>query len=250
MSVTKEQARRLHDAENADLSAYLHTLAADDWDQPSLCEGWRVRDVVGHIIDGNELRLATLPLRLARFGFSSNKSGRALSIARAEGRTPAQLLADFDGRDPWAGTCKVFPPKLVLLDRLVHHQDIRRALGHDRVVPTDRLAAVLDGAPTLGSVFGARRRSAGFSFRATDVDWGWGEGPLVEGAGEALLLSLLGRAHPLGELAGEGAPAFAPPEPETQPVTAISFRCPGRDRGRRAVGAVPRVRHPAPRGVA
>ena len=202
-------ARRLHDDENDDLSAYLHTLDDADWERPSLCEGWRVRDVVGHVLDGNELNLLTLPLRLARFGFSSDRSGRVHSIRRAEGRTPAQLLHDFDTRDPWAGTCRVFPPRLVLLDRLVHHQDIRRALGHPRTVPEERLLATLDGAPKLGSVFGAKRRSKGLSFAATDVAWTWGAGPRVEGPGEALLLTLLGREHPLPELSGSGLAAFA-----------------------------------------
>ena len=127
--MSTDSARRLHDAENADLSSYLHTLDDADWDRPSLCEGWRVRDVVGHILYGNELKLWTLPFRLARYGFSSDRSGKAYSIARAEGRSPAELLAAFDGRDPWAGTCRVFPPRLTLLDRLVHHQDIRRSAG-------------------------------------------------------------------------------------------------------------------------
>jgi uncharacterized protein (TIGR03083 family) len=220
VTLSKADARRLHDQENADFSALLHSLDEADWDQPSLCEGWRVRDVVGHILDGNELNLLTLPMRLARFGFSSNRSGRVFSIRRAEGRAPAQLVAEFDARDPWAGTCRVFPPRLVLLDRLVHHQDIRRALGRTRTIPAERLLACLDGAPELGNVFGAKRRSKGFRFVATDVDWSWGTGPLVEGAGEALLLTLLGRRQPLPELGGDGAPAFAARVESTQPTTA------------------------------
>ena len=206
-----DEHRRLHDQENADFSAYLHGLDAADWERPSLCEGWRVRDVVGHVLDGNELRLLTLPVRLARFGFSSDRSGRAMSIVRAEGRTPAELVRDFDARDPWAGTCRVFPPPLVLLDRLVHHQDIRRALGHPRTIPEERLVATLERAPRLGSVFRARKRTKGLSFVATDVPWTWsdGGGPAVEGPGEALLLAMLGRAHPLPELTGPGAATFA-----------------------------------------
>jgi len=174
--------RRLHDEENADLSAYLHTLEGADWEQPSLCDGWRVRDVVGHLLYGNEQHLSTLPFRLAKHGFSSDRSGKAYSIARAEGRTPAELLRAFDDRDPWAGTCRVFPPKLVLLDRLVHHQDIRRALGHQRAIPEERVVAVLDATPRLGSVFGAKRRTPGLRFDATDVDWSWGDGPVVRGS--------------------------------------------------------------------
>lgn len=196
--------RALHDQENADFSALLHDLTSEEWERDSLCDGWKVRDVVGHILDGNELRLWSLPFRLARFGFSSDRSGRHHSIRRAAGRTPDQLIADFDRRDPWAGTCRVFPPRLVLLDRLVHHQDIRRALDRPRTIPEDRLVAALEGTPRLGSVFGARRRTRGLRLEATDVDWSWGDGPLVRGAGEALLMAMLGRADALDDLTGEG----------------------------------------------
>ena len=207
--MTTDPHRRLHDDENADFSAYLHTLTDDDWERPSLCEGWRVRDVVGHILYGNELKLWTLPFRLGRYGFSSDRSGKAYSIARAEGRPPAELLRAFDERDPWAGTCRVFPPKLTLLDRLAHHQDIRRALGHPRVIPDERLLAVLAPAPSLGSVFGAKRRTRGLRFVADDVEWSWGDGPEVTGPGEALLMAMLGRPHALGDLGGPGVDAFA-----------------------------------------
>ena len=208
MSAVAVDHRRLHDEENADFSAYLHTVAHDDWEKPSLCEGWRVRDVVGHILYGNEMRLWTLPLRLARYGFSSDRSGKAYSIARAEGRSPQELVRDFDRRDPWAGTCRVFRPPMVLLDRLVHHQDIRRALGHERAIPEERLVAVLEEAPSLGSVFRAKRRTKGLRLVSTDVDWSWGDGPAVRGPGEALLLTILGRPQPLPELDGEGLAVF------------------------------------------
>ena len=201
--------RALHDEENADFAAYLHGLDDADWEKPSLCEGWRVRDVVGHILYGNELKLRTLPWKLARFGFSSDRSGKHYSIARAEGRTPAQLAIDFEQRDAWAGTCRVFPPKLVLLDRLTHHQDIRRPLGHPREVPAQRLVPCLDAAPRLGSVFRAKRRTKGLRFEATDVDWSWGDGPVVRGPGEALLLAMLGRQQAVADLEGDGLSTFA-----------------------------------------
>ena len=200
--------RALHNAENGDFSAYLHTLERDDWDRPSLCDGWRVRDVVGHILYGNELRLWTLPFRLARFGFSSDRSGKHYSIQRAEGHAPEALLHDFDARDPWAGTCRIFPPRLTLLDRLVHHQDIRRALDDPRDIPDARLLAVLDAAPTLGSVFGAKRRTKGLRFVATDLDWSWGSGDEVRGPGEALLMAMLGRRAALADLTGPGLATF------------------------------------------
>jgi uncharacterized protein (TIGR03083 family) len=204
-----DTSRRLHDDENADFSAYLHTLHDADWDRQSLCDGWRVRDVVGHILYGNEMKLRTLPFRLARYGFSSDRSGKAYAIARAEGRPPAELVTAFDERDPWAGTCRVFPPRLTLLDRMVHHQDIRRALGHVRAIPADRLVVALKASPTLGSVFGAKRRTRGLRLRASDIDWSWGDGLEITGPGEALLMTMLGRSDALGDLAGDGLPTFS-----------------------------------------
>lgn len=201
--------RAMHDEENAEFSALLHDLRPDEWEHDSLCEGWKVRDVVGHILYGNEVRLWTLPFRLARFGFSSDRSGEHYSRARAQGRRPEELLRDFDGRDAWAGTCRIFPPRLVLLDRLVHQQDIRRPLGRPRTIPADRLHAVLDGTPRLGSVFGARTRARGLRLEATDLDWSWGDGPMVRGPGEALLLAMLGRGDAIGDLEGEGTSQLA-----------------------------------------
>ncbi len=201
--------RALHDAENADFSDYLHGLAPEDWDRPSLCDGWLVRHVVGHILYGNELKLWTLPFRLARFGFSSDRSGKHYSIERGERGTPSELVRDFDARDAWAGTCRVFPPRLVLLDRLVHQQDIRRALGHPRVIPEERLRATLDAAPTLGTVFRAKKRTRGLRFVATDLDWSWGRGPEVTGPGEALLLAMLGRKQAVAGLGGAGLATFS-----------------------------------------
>ena len=199
----------MHDEDNREFSALLHELRDDEWERPSLCDGWRVRDVVGHILYGNEMNLATLPFRLARYGFSSDKSGKAYSIARAEGCTPAELVRAFDARDPWAGTAKVFPAKLTLLDRLVHQQDIRRAIERPRSIPAERVSAVLDATPRLGSVFGARRRTKGLRFVADDVDWSWGDGPEVEGPGEALCMAMLGRRDALRDLRGTGLDIFA-----------------------------------------
>lgn len=201
--------RRLHDDENADFASYLGTLDPADWDRPSLCAGWRVRDVVGHVLYGNELNLATLPWKLARHGFSSDRSGKAYSIARAEGRRPADLLRDFERRNPWAGTARVFPPRLTLLDRLVHHQDIRRALGHPREIPPERLRPLVDVAPKLGSVFGGRRRSRGLRLEASDIGWVRGDGPLVRGPAEAVLMAVLGRRAAVADLDGDGVAVLA-----------------------------------------
>src|SRR5690606_34871744 len=65
--------RHLARAERADLLAFLRGLTPEQWEAPSLCAGWRVRDVVAHVVSyeglgGRELarRLARGRLRLAR----------------------------------------------------------------------------------------------------------------------------------------------------------------------------------------
>ncbi|WP_191094012.1 maleylpyruvate isomerase N-terminal domain-containing protein [Nocardia colli] len=42
--------RRLLADERPDLVSLLRTLSADEWESPSLCAGWRVRDVAGHLL--------------------------------------------------------------------------------------------------------------------------------------------------------------------------------------------------------
>lgn len=198
--------RALHDEENTDFSAFLHTLAPEEWEHPTLCDGWRVRDVVGHILYGQELKLWTLPWKLGRFGFSSDRSGKHYSIARAEGRAPEELLHDFDHRNAWAGTSRVFPAHLNLMDRLVHHQDIRRALGRPREVPTERTSPLLPYLPKLGQVFRSKQRMRGLRFEATDTDWAWGDvgAPCVRGASEPILMATLGRGQALSDCEGDG----------------------------------------------
>ncbi|MDI5943979.1 hypothetical protein QLR68_38795, partial [Micromonospora sp. DH15] len=65
----------------------------------------------------------------------------------------------------------------------------------------------LTGGRAVGFV--DRRRVAGLRFEATDLDWAAGEGPVVRGTGEALLLTLTGRRVALPELDGDGAAVLA-----------------------------------------
>src|SRR5436305_12217052 len=41
-------------ADRLELLELTRQLRPEEWEQPSLCEGWRVRDVVAHIIGGQK----------------------------------------------------------------------------------------------------------------------------------------------------------------------------------------------------
>ena len=80
-----------------------------------------------------------------------------------------------------------------LIDALVHHQDIVRPLGlrHDM----DPVAAVVaaDRLRKVALLFGTRRLVKGVRMVATDVDWERGQGPVIKGPMQELLMLCAGR---------------------------------------------------------
>jgi uncharacterized protein (TIGR03083 family) len=198
---------RLRLQELASISECLHDLDDDQWDVPSLCDGWRVRDVVSHMCVGYTTPMPTLLAKVAKRGFSVPKASYQESIAFASARTPEEILAvldDIHTNDVRRGIAKVIKPTEGLVDHLIHHQDIRRPLGKPRAMPKDRLVAALDVIPGLGGFVASKKRVAGLRLVATDVGWTHGDGPEVRGTGEAILLAASGRSATLDELAGDG----------------------------------------------
>ena len=198
---------RMRLEELAAISECLRELRDDQWDAPSLCDGWRVRDVVSHMCVGYTTPMPAMVAKVARRRFNVPKASYEESIAFASARTPAEILAVLDEihtTNLKRGIAKVIKPAEGLVDHLIHHQDIRRPLGLPRTMPSDRLVAALDVVPGLGGFVKAKQRTAGLRLVATDVAWEHGDGPEVQGTGEALLLAASGRAIVLDELEGDG----------------------------------------------
>ncbi|MEQ3553166.1 maleylpyruvate isomerase family mycothiol-dependent enzyme [Pseudonocardia nematodicida] len=194
-------------AERADLAGLLEDLTPDQWEAGSLCTGWRVRDVVAHLIgyEGMGARETLSCAVRGRFGLGRMN---ALVVADRAGWPTGELVADVRRHLRPRGVTALFGGRIGLTDALIHHQDIRRALGLPRVVPAERLAVVLPFtlfAPPLG----ARRRVRGLRLVATDLDFRSGDGPEVTGPAEALVMAAAGRADALGELTSPGADALA-----------------------------------------
>jgi uncharacterized protein (TIGR03083 family) len=191
--------------ERADLADFLATLAPREWDAPSLCSKWTVKDVVAHVISYEEL--GTLGL-LKRFAKGRVVRANQVGVAEFAELSPQQLLDFLRAHLQPRGLTAGFGGMIALVDGTIHHQDIRRALGRPRSVPADRLERVLGlvpGNPRLG----AGRRIRGLRLRATDMDWEHGHGPEVTGPGEALLMAMAGRPAALADLAGPGLDTLA-----------------------------------------
>ncbi len=194
-------------AELASISECLHELTDEEWDAPSLCEGWRVRDVVSHLCVGYTTSGPVLLAKIARRRFDIPRASREESIDFGTTHSPEEILSVFDDihrKDIRRGISRIIKPAEGLVDHLIHHQDIRRPLGRPRDIPPDRLVAALDIVPELAGFVGAKRRVTGLRLVATDVDWAHGRGPEVSGPGEAILLAASGRPAGLEELLGDG----------------------------------------------
>ena len=194
-------------AELAAISELAAALSEAQWDHASLCDGWRVRDVVSHMCLGYTTPMASMLGKVARHGFKVDRASKEESIAFGSAHSPAEIQAVFESihrQDIRKGISRVIKPGEGLVDHLVHHQDIRRPLGLPRAMPEDRLRAALDVIPGLGGFVKAKQRTAGLRLVADDLGWSHGEGPEVRGWGEAILLVATGRGSAVDELRGEG----------------------------------------------
>ena len=84
--------RRLAWDERADFAAFLATLSPRQWQAPTLCARWRVRDVVAHVISYDELDARGLLAHVVRGRFRPDQVNAA-ALVGYDTRTPEQLLA-------------------------------------------------------------------------------------------------------------------------------------------------------------
>ncbi|KXO89745.1 hypothetical protein AXK56_06145 [Tsukamurella pulmonis] len=193
-------------AERRALIAFLETVDDARWDTPSLCPGWRVRDVVAHQISTAETtRLGFLKgMILARFDFDrDNRNGVDREVGPA-----AQMLDRFrEVADRTSGPPAPLDTRLV--EVVVHGEDIRRPLGAVGEYPVEAVERALRLQARTGTgMGGAKEHVAGLRVRATDADVAFGDGPEVSGPLLALLLAVSGRTVALSELDGEGLPVL------------------------------------------
>ncbi|MFE7420704.1 maleylpyruvate isomerase family mycothiol-dependent enzyme [Rhodococcus sp. NPDC057529] len=193
--------------EREEFAELLAGLSPQQWESPSLCERWRVRDVVAHVISYDELDFRSLAARFAKGWFLQDRVNE-LGVADLADRTPEQLLELMRVHAEPSGLPAGFGGRIALVDGMIHQQDIRRPLEIPRTIPPRRLRVALDFARFAPLIRGAWR-ARGVKLVATDLDWSYGRGPQVSGSGEALLMAMAGRRDALGDLAGPGRSTFA-----------------------------------------
>src|ERR1700756_3093662 len=162
-------------AERGALADDLADLTPAQWDTPSLCPGWTVRDMVAHLSATASLNPATFVLGIAKSGFSFDKFANA-QVARHRGADPAATLAEFRGLQN--STSAPPGPKTSWLGEevVVHGADVRRPLGIPHTYSPDAVRQVIDFYKGSNMLIGSKNRVAGLSLQATDHDWAHGQG--------------------------------------------------------------------------
>ncbi len=195
-------AEALLDIERAGLVAVLEGLDDAQWNAPSLCAGWRVRDVAVHLLMPYEISVPRLALRIAaaRFDFDAAASRWATADPRSPAEITRALRATAQRRYRIPGAQ---PP---LTHLVVHAGDVYRPLGLEHRIDPRSADAVLQ------EMTGPRFRGFlpaglldGLALRASDTGWSSGPGTVVVGSASALITSIAGRDAALDELSGEGA---------------------------------------------
>jgi uncharacterized protein (TIGR03083 family) len=184
-------------AERRRVADLLESLSPAQLSVPSLCGTLTVREVAGRLVSSSVPTLAALPsafVALVASGFRPHRAADRLAM-----RTARRPVADL--------ACELrklsLPGDLAqLTDLQVHGQDMRRPLGLPHGLDLDRVKVALDH-------LAPQPRLDGLRLEATDLSWSRGEGPLLAGPAEALMMAAAGRRPALADLDGPGVAQLA-----------------------------------------
>ena len=148
---TKEEVRTMARENFEDVRTMLDALPDERWDEATFCEGWRVRDLVGHLLAGTTIPIPKFVATVAAGGFRIDDVSKRVSIEH--GNQPISVLREkFNeetSREKYRGFAGLLTPNGILLDWVTHYLDIVTPLDIDVDIPDARMAAALE--PTTGS---------------------------------------------------------------------------------------------------
>lgn len=184
---------RCVDEQRAGLADLLEGLTADQWMAPSLCDGWRVRDVAVHLTHSHMARGRAV-LEAVKSGFRFDPMIRRLAIE--DPRSQAEIVAAVRGM---VGARRKVPGTSVqqpLIELLVHGQDIAVPLGIDLPMPSDAAVEAANRLSRMTFPLNAARRLQGIRLIATDADFAAGQGREIRAPISDIVMVLAGRSDP------------------------------------------------------
>jgi uncharacterized protein (TIGR03083 family) len=188
--------------ERAAVADMVEQLSPEQWQQPSLCSGWPVGAMAGHILLAAEQTPGNFMRGMLANGFRFNVYMNRATKARAD-MNRDEIVKRLRART--STTNKPPAPAVAMLGEIVvHGEDIRHPLGISYDVPKQALTECLDMYTRASFPVGGKKRIAGLRLVATDIGWTHGSGPEVSGPATNLLLAMTGRRAGLDALTGDG----------------------------------------------
>jgi uncharacterized protein (TIGR03083 family) len=190
-------------AEFTRLADVLDAASDGQWDTPSLCGGWRVREVIAHLTMAARYSEEEFMAELQRCGFDFTRLSNEIA-ARDASLPEGELIKNLRSEvmHHWA------PPgggyHGALNHVVIHGLDVTVPLGVPRLPPDQTIEVILDDLTHGDGTVRFGVDIAGRRLQATDLDWSFGAGPPLRGAAADLALVICGRSVPPGRL--EGAP--------------------------------------------
>ncbi|WP_433594296.1 maleylpyruvate isomerase family mycothiol-dependent enzyme [Nocardia sp. CA-145437] len=208
-AMDRENSWRHIEQQRRAIAALLEDLTPSEWETPSLCAGWRVREVAAHIAATPNPPSPGVLLRTAlRVRGDYNRMIDDLTTRHAQ-RPTSELVRELRDHAASRRLPKLTNYRNILFDTIVHGQDIAIPLGRVLDVDAGAAAAGAGTAAACGWPVWDRHRLDGIRLVATDVDWTHGAGSEIAGPILALLLLVTGRTAALDQVAGEGIPRLA-----------------------------------------
>ena len=200
-TMTDDALRCRTEAQFVALADLLAAASQAQWDTPSLCAGWRIREVVAHLTTPARYSQEAFMAELSACDFDFGRLSNRIAARDAELSTP-ELVANLRSQILHRWTPPDGGQRGALNHVVVHGLDITVPLGAPRVTDDDTLRVVLDDL-TLGAVhqhFGAV--IDGRHLEATDLAWSYGAGDTLRGPAHEIVLALCGRTVPHTHLEG------------------------------------------------
>lgn len=178
-----------------ELADLLEGFRVERWDEPSLCEGWRVREVVAHMTMPVRYDQAAFMAELEAAGYDFTKLSN--TVAARDSSLPTETFV-AQLRD---GTMASWTPPEggamgALSHLVIHGLDVTVALDVPRPFPDESVVTILDELTEGGKNVHFGTDLEGCAFEATDLDWRFGTGPAQRAPADRILVHLCGRRVP------------------------------------------------------
>lgn len=194
--------------ERRQLADVLEGLTETQLSEPSLCDGWTIKDTAAHLTTTFHTSMPKFMVQMLMSG-GFNNANRKAAIREASHRSISDIAEELRANAEHRFTPPGMGAEAPLADIVMHGQDIRRPLAIERDIPEGEARVILDLLVSKKGKFAWPRGGvSGLRFEATDMEWSSGSGPVVSGNAEALLMAIGGRAVAVEDLTGDGVQEF------------------------------------------